>query len=283
LGATWVRSIVYDLDRFQTRVAELPDGVGSIALLNSETLLPGGDGAQVGNETEPDWEARWEQIITEFARRFGNDASGHPVAVECLNEWDLHGIPAERAVRAVQIAAPLLQEAGLVCLFGSVASGDWPQQLKLAMQQLDDETRGLLGGICFHPYGKPAGGVPDGWSDQPSLTDTVMQAYAFANPDGVGTPRPLWLTEFGLNRTDVDGDVELQADYVSAAFSDLGALSADVLAVACLFCWNDTVGAPGEAFGLRPAEGEPTYPAWAAFQACAFPPADEEPQVPLAA
>jgi hypothetical protein len=257
--------------------------VGTIALLNSETLLPGGDGAQVGNETDDGWEDRWAQIIGEFVARFGNDASGHPMAVECLNEWDLHGIPADRAVRAVQIAAPLLQAAGLVCLFGSLAGGDWPQQLQLAMQQLDDETRGLLGGVCFHPYGKPAGGVPSGWSDQPSLTETVMQAYGFVNQAGVGTPLPLWLTEFGLNRTDVDGDGEVQADYVSAAFAELGELAEGVLGVACLFCWNDTVGADGEAFGLRPAAGEPAYPAWAAFQACAFPSADEEPQVPLAA
>src|SRR5207248_3324727 len=72
LGCMWVRSIVKDLGRFQGRLAELPPGVGVIALLNSEATLDAPAGVQVGAESAPGWEQRWSNLIDQFVARFGH-------------------------------------------------------------------------------------------------------------------------------------------------------------------------------------------------------------------
>jgi hypothetical protein len=286
LGCTWVRSIVKDLDRFQGRLAELPPGIGVIALLNSEAFLDSVAGVQVGSETAPGWEQRWSNIIDGFVTRFGNGKiPGRRIVVECLNEWDLLGMPAEIAVKSVRIAGPKLRAARLGCLLGSVASGDWPAQLGRAVRLLTSQDRELLDGACFHPYLKTVGGegrplVPAAWHAQQAMKAAVQSAYAIVNPPEASALKqlPLWLTEFGLNRRDVGGRVEVQSAYLTQAYEDLGELPAEMVAAACWFCWNDRTGIcrgdnDCEQLGLWPArDGQPAYATRAAYIQCTFAP-----------
>jgi hypothetical protein len=268
---------VYDLDRFGQRIAALPADVGVIALLNSETQLVPPAVGTVGPETGADWESHWSSLIDGFVQRFGNGRAGRTMAVECLNEWDLHGIAVENVIKSVQLAAPPLKAARVKVLLSSVASANWPAQLAAAMARLLDADRADLDGVCFHPYAKTVGDgagrvVPAAWDGvMQSLQEAVQQANDIVNPLGVPNVLPLWLTEFGLNRTDA---------YVRQAFVDLGDLPDGMVEAACLFCWNDSVGSPGEQFGLRPVAGDPPYPAWQAFKDCTTggaPPAVAEP------
>jgi hypothetical protein len=293
LGCTWVRSIVKDFDRFQGRLAELPPGVGVIALLNSEAFLDSPAGVQVGSETTPGWEQRWSSLIDQFIARFGNGR--HParrLVVECLNEWDILGLSAEIAVRSVRIAGPKLRTAGLGCLLGSVASGDWPAQLAHAVQLLTPQDRELLDGACFHPYLKTVGGegtplLPAAWHAQQPLKAAVQSAYAIVNPPEASALKqlPMWLTEFGLNRRDVDGSVAVQSAYLVQAYVDLGNLPGETVAAACWFCWNDRTGicrsdTDCEQLGLWPAQaGQPAYATRAAYISCTFPPRQVTPVV----
>ena len=286
LGPAWVRTIVYDLDRFGQLIAALPADIGVIALLNSETQLVPPAVGTVGPESSADWESHWSSLIDGFVQRFGNGRAGRTMAVECLNEWDLHGIAVENVIKSVQLAAPSLKAARVKVLLASVASANWPAQLAAAMAKLLDADRANLDGVCFHPYAKTVGDgagkvVPAEWDGvMQSLKEAVLQANDIVNPLGVANALPMWLTEFGLNRTDVGGSGSIQAAYVRQAFADLGDLPDGIVEAACLFCWNDSVGSPGEQFGLRPVAGDPPYPAWQAFKDCTAgtaPPAVAEP------
>jgi hypothetical protein len=285
LGSRWVRTIVFDLDRFQGRLAELPPGIGVIALLNSETFIDTTLGVRVGDERAPGWEQRWSTLLDQFVARFGHGRlPGRRLMVECLNEWDIPQLPATIAVKSIQIAGPKLQAAGLGCLFGSVASGDWPQQLKIAVANLTAQDRDLLDGVCFHPYVKKVGRspvIPAEWAAQQSLSDAVQTAWDIVNPPVFPLKQlPLWLTEFGLNRRDVEGRADVQSAYLLQAYEDLGAFAPEIVATACWFCWNDRTGicterdgvVECEQFGLRPSDDAlPPHPTRSAYIRCTFP------------
>jgi hypothetical protein len=288
LGPRWVRSLVTNLDRFQERLANTSADIGVIALLNSQTFLESALGVTVGLETVAGWEERWSNLIDRFALQFGNDRfPDRRIVVECLNEWDLLGLPAEVAVRSVRIAAPKLRAAGLGCLLGSVASADWPAQLDQAVALLTLEDRELLDGACFHPYLKTVGGettplVPSVFAGQQALKDAVASASAIVNPPAAPELKflPLWLTEFGLNRNDAQGGVDEQCAYLIQAYTELGEFPPEVLAAACWFCWNDRTGVCHEEggetvceqFGLRPADdAQPAYDTRAAYIQCTSP------------
>jgi len=285
LGPLFLRSIVFDMNRFGGRVDALPPEVRIIALLNSETFLDTGE--RVGLETSPGWEERWSRAIDLFVARFRN--SGRRIFVECLNEWDLLNLPPEVAVKAVALAAPKLRPANIGCLLGSVASSDWPAQLGRAIQLLSGDVRALLDGVCFHPYLKSviADGsfIPPEWRTMGTVSEAVQQAHGFANPDSSLKNLPVFVTEFGLNRLNVVGDsafqVRLQSVYVKQAYEDFGRLTEQQLGAACWFSWNDRTGVlvgegpqqRREQFGLWPEDD--TLPAWAtraAFIECTFPP-----------
>ena len=278
LGAAWVRSIVYDdsFDQFDAALQTLPDGAKVIALLNREN--------QFNDQPRLDWIER----VTEFAQRF----AGRVAVLECLNEWDAidlwgDGVPearwpedlrvardAERVTRVVgrmKEARPILKNAGIACLLGSVAGGRWPDMLGAAVAECGED---LPDGVCLHPYGQRAAGFPPGRPGQPfgfgELQAAVSQATGIAG-------LPVWVTEFGLNLNDADlnkGDgfdsaEAAQAHYVSQSFEVLGELSAEQLQVACLFSWIDRIGSERDGpFGLRPEPEQPARQSWTAYREC---------------
>jgi len=277
LGALWVRSLVIDLDHFAEVVDELPQDVNVIALINSQAIVGPDPTDEIGSELAPDWADRWTGFINRFADRFrGPDRR---MVVECLNEWDIAERPPDIAVAAARMALPILEGAGIGCLLGSVAGSDWVNQLGRAVQQLSDDERARMAGVCFHPYQKhivvDGVRIPDGWPD--SVGDAVHQACITANPPGLPNLQ-VWVTEFGLNRRDVGDSVEQQSNYLRQAYCDLAAFSSDQLAVACWFCWNDRSGVmlddgTREQYGLRPEDDNlPPYATRQAFVDSAFAP-----------
>lgn len=244
LGAQLVRTIVYDLDGFDAVLSQQPSVVPVVALLNQET-------AGVGDDL-----SGWGAVVLEFCQRF----AGRVLAIECLNEWDLQGI---EPARAAQCAADALQLAAGIrmaprILLGSVAGENWIQALHDAVDALEPKVAARLAGVCVHPYGQRAAGYPDGWGFG-ELEQAVLTAHGIAH-------RPVWLTEYGINLNDVDGDEESQARYLVRARRLLAAMPSSVCMAATQFAWNDTVGSAGEQFGLRLADDTPRL-AWGSMMA----------------
>lgn len=243
LSPRWMRTIVYDFESFDAALALVPEGTGIIAMINSETEGVGDD------------YSGWSDTIWRFAQRF----AGRVHAVECINEWDLLEIPAETAAECARQAAPILAEAGITCLLGSVAGPNWAAELALAIALLSEEERTALGGVCFHPYGQRAAGFPADWGFG-EIDAAVRTARDISG-------LPVWLTEFGIKIDDAGGD-NGQARYLRRAFITLSRLDRSILGVACFFCWHDAVGAPheqgGQAFGLRRLDHS-QRPAWSTF------------------
>jgi hypothetical protein len=243
LGTSWMRSIVYSFDQFEEVLAAQPQGVGVIALLNSET-------ENVGRDL-----AGWADAVRTFAQRF----AGKVQAVECLNEWDQLGISPETAVECVRVAAPILHGAGIKCLLGSVSGPNWQNALDRAIQLASSGNRVALDGVCFHPYAQRALNFPAGYGFG-EIDAVVQRAHEIAG-------LPVWVTEYGIKLGLAGGETG-QAEYVRRSILALSQLSPDVLAAACYFCWNDRIGAPEErgdqALGLR-GEDNAARPAWQAF------------------
>lgn len=270
LGTRGVRTIVYEdaFDDLDTALKALPAGTRVIVVLNRE------------NRAQNVQRRAWEQVVADFATRFG----GRVAAVECLNEWDADatrplGTPGKwtpaAAVGMALVAAPILHQANIACLLGSVAGGDWPQQLEQAAGLLSDSGRAQLDGVCLHPYGKSAKGFPPNFIFG-ELDDAVRSAHERSG-------LPVWVTEFGIKLVDAAGNRrnseddatylararQAQAQYLSQACASLAALPPDVLAGAYYFAYADGVGATNEqglnAFGLRDPQ-DIARPAWSAFQ-----------------
>jgi hypothetical protein len=235
LGARWVRSIIYSYDDLDAALANHPSDVNVIALLNGENELVG-----------PDLSG-WDTAVAEFANRF----AGRVHSVECLNEWDLASLPAEVAADCARRAAPVLREAGIGCLLGSVAGPRWQESLQEIVALLPDELENMTG-ACFHPYGKSVRGFPPGFVFG-EIDQAVVRAHEL-------TGLPIYLTEFGIKMSDAGGEAG-QAAYFRQTYEVLRELPTDILAAACYFCWTDRIGAPGEqgadAFGLRRLDETP--------------------------
>ena len=259
LGPSYLRTIVYRFEDLERFLDSMPDDIRMIALLNSETE---GVGHDYGG---------WEPTVEEFVRRFHNRVH----AVECANEWDLLGLPADLAAWLVETAHRPLRDAGMLCLLGSVAGPDWQGQLSAAMARVDPRW---VDGVSFHPYGRRAGGIPENWGFG-ELDEGVWRTHELSG-------KPVYLTEFGIKIGDARGE-DGQAVYVRRAFAALERLPADVLGAACYFAWSDSIGAPSErgeeAFGLRREDGS-ARSAWDAFRTAArgtvpLPPAPEPPPI----
>jgi len=139
--------------------------------------------------------------------------------------------------------------------------------LQLAIDSLGSDDKALLAGVCLHPYGKPASGFPakfdNGFGD---IVDAVTTANSISG-------LPVWLTEFGINLVDGDGE-DGQREYLERAYTALASLPDDVLVTACYFAANDGVISPGEPpFGLRTAVDGTARPAWFAYRDLANNPA----------
>lgn len=98
-----------------------------------------------------------------------------------------------------------------------------------------------MDGICFHPYTRPANGVPSGW-ELPEIDQAVRDAHGIAH-------LPVWVTEYGLP-LQVTDEGQVQADFIRESTRLLGHLSPDELTTACYFSWNDKSGGHGGVFGL---------------------------------
>jgi hypothetical protein len=243
LGAQAVRTIVYDIDAFDGVLTNTPVGVPVIALLNQET-------AGVGDDL-----SGWEATVFAFMQRF----AGRVLAVECLNEWDsaAQGIAPEQAAHCAATALQLgrgIRGAPRV-LLGAVAGDNWVQSLHDATLAIPHELLPRLAGVGLHPYGQRAGGYPDSWGFG-ELQDALATAYSV-------THKPVWCTEYGINLADVDGDESAQTRYLIRARRIMRGFPPTQVMAAMQFCWIDSVGAPGEQFGLRDGDGEPRL-AWSA-------------------
>jgi hypothetical protein len=236
LGAAWVRTIVYTFDELDAVLANHPPEVKVIALLNSENDVVRSD------------LSGWGGAIEQLAGRF----AGRVHAVECLNEWDLLGIPAEVAAGCVRTAGPILASAGIGCLLGSVAGPHWTVALPQAVGLLSPEELALVTGACLHPYGKSVRGFPPGFTFG-EIDEAVVTAHQLSG-------LPIYLTEFGIKLSDAGGEAGQRA-YFQQTYEVLRELPSDVLAAACYFCWSDRIGAPEEqgdhAFGLRRRDDTP--------------------------
>ena len=229
LGAAWVRTIVYSFDELDAALANHPADVKVIALLNSENDAVGHD------------LSGWEPAINEFANRF----SGRVHSVECLNEWDLLGVPVDVAAHCARTAAPVLGNAGIRCLLGSVTGPNWPAAIEQLAGSFSPDEKALMAGACFHPYGKSVNGFPPVFHFG-EIADAVQTAHQL-------TGLPIYLTEFGIKLSDAGGEAGQQI-YFQQTYEVLRQLPSNVLAAACYFCWSDRIGAPEEqgdhAFGL---------------------------------
>ncbi|MGE3267661.1 MAG: hypothetical protein AB7F89_19185 [Pirellulaceae bacterium] len=236
LGAAWIRTIVYSFDELDAVLASHPSEVKVIALLNSENDV-------VKNDL-----SGWREAIEQFGARF----AGRVHAVECLNEWDLLHIPVETAADCARTAAPILNNAGIACLLGSVAGPSWPDALSRLADSFSAEEKAQFAGACFHPYGKSVNGFPPGF-EFGEIEDAVRTANQLAG-------LPIYLTEYGIKLSDAGGD-DGQRAYFEQTFEVLRQIPSDILAAACYFCWTDRIGAPEEqaehAFGLLRQDDSP--------------------------
>src|SRR5439155_22872492 len=134
-------------------------------------------------------------------------------------------------------------------------------------------------GVGFHPYGQRSGGYPSNfplWAPGDpggELSNVITAAFGIANASNPAAmdPRPIWVTEFGLPKSEApDGNV---APYVRNAYgtpdTDPGGANVmwslhdrGILAHAFWFAWDDRVATPGEItsgklFGLVEQGGTP--------------------------
>lgn len=245
-----IRTIVYDNDELDAALQDTPPGVAVFAVMNNEHRDVGSD-----------WSG-WAQAVERFASRF----AGRVYAVECGNESDLHGIPADVACARTNAALGPLQDAGILCLHGSVAGPDWQTYLAECAGLLDAR----VDGICLHPYGQRI----TIWSGrQPGFLPGMREAVVKASTITGG--KRVYVTEFGAKIQDyaIHVDPSRQARYVTEAFAEIAA--SGVAEVGFYFAWRDGVGAPNEqginAFGLSDNDGN-HRPGWDALRAVSAPP-----------
>lgn len=243
LGAQVIRTIVYDLDGFDQVITEFPPGIPIIAMMNQET-------AGVGEDL-----SGWATVCGDFMSRF----AGRVLALECLNEWDSAvqaispTVAAACAATALELGKPIRGAPRVV--LGAVAGENWVQSLHDAVAALAPGALRNLAGVGLHPYGQRADGYPDEWG-YGELHGAILTAHGIAH-------RPVWVTEYGINLTDVEGDEIAQARYLTRCRTVMERLSTAQLMVATQFAWRDDAGGPGELFGLRDGEDVPRV-AWGA-------------------
>jgi len=259
LGVKVLRVLVVDQDRLLGQLDnDLAPGVNVIALINSQT--PGVNHPPVPGNT--DGLLGWVAAIIDFANRF----SGKVFAVECLNEWDINPqLSVDDAVRCVVDASQILRAAGIKCLLGSVVGAGLEDKLRQALGKLEEQgARGLLDGVCTHPYLRPAMGVPDPEPDtgawfSPEIHEAIQSAFDAVNPEGSDPVLPVYATEYGLPMSlNPDDDGSLQEQFVRNSLRVLGTLPEDVLGAACYFSYSDrSGGGPNEVFGLVRGDRSP--------------------------
>jgi hypothetical protein len=239
LGASCVRTVVYDFDHLEAALRDHPPDVRVIASINTRHPGVGRDLTDLSG---------WEATVRTLAERF----AGRVWALECLSTWDTLDIEPGTAVACARSAGQILREtgSGISCLLGSVAGPRWIAKLHAAAQLLTAADRELLSGACFHPHKKNARGFP-GFDyrrfEHGEIDIAVQDAHDIVQ-------MPIWVTELGVRLGQAGGETG-QAHFLRNAFDLLGALPTSVLAAATYHCWWDPAGAPHErgdhAFGLR--------------------------------
>ena len=118
LGASCVRTTVYDFDQLDAALRGHPSHVRVIVMLSTEHRKVGTDLSDLSG---------WEAAVGELAERF----TGRIWALECLSQWDQLGIDPSTAVACARSPGRILHHYGsdITCLLGSVTGQDWIERL----------------------------------------------------------------------------------------------------------------------------------------------------------
>lgn len=280
LGARWVRTIVYDGngDGVDAALREYRClGVKNLILLNQESFAP--------TKTPPpnDDDNGWETYAAVFADEAAAFVQAHQSIVDAVEIWNEPDLPPDNPIASNRFALlvykvfPRLKSilGDRPVIQGALAGPTWPTYMNEVADWLG--TRGVFpDGVGFHPYGQRSAGYPNTYFPEDpghELSNVIKEAHGIANasnPDGM-TPRPIWVTEFGLPKNEApDGnvapyvrnaygtpDTDPNGPHVMWALHDQG-----ILAHAFWFAWDDRVAAPGELaigklFGLVEENGSP--------------------------
>jgi hypothetical protein len=266
----WLRCLVLDDSTWQGMYDQVPSETNIAAVIT-------GQSGPLGNDF---WSDGWRDTYTAYITAFCEKYYRKVRLIEFANEWDFWGNDdkAEKAAELAMIGTQICKAYGILGVLGSVASGEWQEQLARACKVLDRAENALgydvVHGFAFHPYmsyvqrdrGADSYVVPgngmipaEGWG---RLSDKIVHAI------GIAGGRSCAVTEFGIKIGDAGGP-DKHGLYVHAAFEDeLSKLSPSQLIMASVFCWTDSNGAPNErgndAFGLI-SEGGTQRPAYNAF------------------
>ncbi len=228
--------------------------------------------------TAPPGTCTWNgyfQAYSREAERFLTTQGAAISAFEIWNEPDLSGLSYDRMAFLVIEASPRLRALTTKPILLSAPAGpNWQSYLQSLLNLLGGTAR--YDGLSFHPYGTSIPGVDYVYAGRPTLEASILNAYnAQPNPK-----KPIWVTEFGVPLSEISLPVpappaanrnEIQALYLSRAYSLFASLGPNVVAHGFWFAWSDNVhslgGAPS-AFGLVDANLR-RRPSWEAFRRCA--------------
>jgi len=263
----WLRALVLDDGTWASMLNSVPQSTNVAAVIT-------GQSGPLGNDFWSDgWRERYTTYITSFCEQYYKKVR----LIEFANEWDFwdNDDRAEKAAELAIVGTDICKAYGILGVLGSVASGDWTNQLARAIHVIDLAEKKLgykvIHGFAFHPYasrversGEGGDGfqVPNG--DWPRVSDKIRQAIQIAGGRAVA------ITEGGIKVGDAGG-LRQQELYVHGFFQDeLSQFTPDELLMATYFCWSDNNGSPGEqgvnGYGLlgendrpRPAHNAATY------------------------
>lgn len=254
----WLRSLVTDIGTFEAMYNQVPQGTNVVVVLTGQTEGLANDFWSDG------WRDRFSAVVRQFCERFYKKVR----IIEFMNEWDFwnNDDKIQKAVEIAVLGTSICKEYGILGLLGSVASGDWVNQLAQASHLLDTIEAQVgykvVHGFAFHPYmsyvERTGSFVLPGHDQQPNsgwirLSDKVKEAIQVCGG------RACAVTEIGIKIGDVGGESN-QATYVHGVFQDeLALLSPSECMCMCYFAWCDQNGAPSErgdsAFGLIGEQG----------------------------
>ncbi len=267
----WLRALVLDDSTWDAMLTAVPQSTNVAAVIT-------GQSGPLANDF---WSDGWRDTYTSYITRFCERSYKKVRLIEFANEWDFwdNEDKAEKAAELAILGTDICKRYGILGVLGSVASGDWTNQLARAIRVVDRAEKELgykvIHGFAFHPYmskvvressgagsGTDEFSVPD--NDWPRLGDKIRQAIDIAGGRAVA------ITEGGIKVGDAGG-LRQQELYVHGFFQDeLSKFTPDELLMATYFCWTDNNGSPGEqgnnGYGLlgendrpRPAYNAATY------------------------
>lgn len=263
----WLRCLVLDDATWDAMLQQVPNDT------NVAAVITGQSGPLQNDFWSDSWRDTYVSYITAFCERTYKKVR----LIEFANEWDFwdNEDKATKAAELAMIGTDICKKYGMLGVLGSVASGDWKNQLTQACAVLDVAEQRLgykvVHGFAFHPYmsacvrdGEGGFSVPSADAGWQRLSDKVREAIDIAGG------RACAITEGGIKVVDAGGLNEQQL-YVHGFFQDeLSTFSPEEILMATYFCWTDNNGSPGEqgmnGFGLlgensraRPAYNAATY------------------------